>query len=72
MSDNADDTDGVTIANKRDSNFFEVTPGSGIYKTAPFYLHYTAKVDLSKDIGFKMYRDLELEKIAADDETIKQ
>ena len=62
----SDDPDAVTPenaavwANAHDSNFSEA---EGTYTTKPFYLRYSKEIDNSKDIGFRMYRDLEIEKI---------
>ncbi|MBQ6646912.1 MAG: Cna B-type domain-containing protein, partial [Clostridia bacterium] len=60
---------GSAKANALDSNFDEGET-VGTYITKPFYLRYSTMNDQSKDIGFRMERDLEITKYAADDETV--
>ncbi len=62
----SDDPDKLTEAstNVLDDNFFG---DAGNYETKAFYLRYSKNVDQSKDIGFKMVRDLEITKVAKDD-----
>ena len=70
MSDNPDATDFTSSANFLDNNFFEGNSATE-FQTYPFYVMYSNNVDQSKDIGFMMYRKLELEKVATDDENTK-
>ena len=69
MSDDPDSADFVnhTAANFLDNNFYP--SGSG-YTTSQFYIRYSDNVDQSKDIGFVMFRELELTKLAQDDITV--
>ena len=69
MSDNPDETGFSSSANFLDDNFFD-GKDAGSYTTYPFYVRYANTVDQSKDIGFRMYRNLEITKVAADDTSI--
>lgn len=72
MTDDPDAAGFKTSDNFRDNNFLEKGSGeSADYETYPFYVMYSALVDQSKDIGFMMYRELELEKVALDDPDVK-
>ena len=72
MSDNPDAvTAGGTneeTQNALDNNFRESARGE--YFTRPFYLRYSEKVDQSKDIGFRLLRQLELTKVAKDNASV--
>ena len=70
-SDDPDDPKTGTAAYMLDNNFYADSTNEGLFITQPFYICYSARVDQSKDIGFKMLRDLEITKVAAEDHTIK-
>ena len=70
MSDNPDTELSSTAANSLDNNFI-VGDVNTSYSTYPFYLRYSNLVDQSKDIGFQMFRQLELTKVAQDNENVK-
>ena len=69
MSDDPDTELSASAANSLDSNFFE--SGTTTFTTKPFFIRYSNLWDQSKDIGFKMVRDLEITKVAADDSDSK-
>ncbi len=54
-----------------DSNFFQSTRDGASYATKPFYIPYANEVDQSKDIGFRMVRDLVITKVAKDDPNVR-
>ena len=67
----SDDPDHMPDAHALDNNF-SANDDSGLhFVTKRFYLRYSERNDESKDIGFKMVRELELTKIAQDDPAIK-
>ena len=66
MSDNPDNLAGAEErANALDSNFASGTVATS-FSSYPFYIRYSNLVDESKDIGFRMTRNVELTKLTAD------
>ena len=53
--------------NAHDNNFYESSADGSTYKTNPFYVRDAANVDKTKDIGWMMFRELEIKKVAQDD-----
>ncbi|MBO4839406.1 MAG: hypothetical protein J5493_08580, partial [Lachnospiraceae bacterium] len=53
----------------KDNNFYDPSTRAMVktYETSPFFLPYSLLTDQSKDIGFMMFRELEIKKVAADD-----
>ena len=68
MSDNPDTELTASAPNSLDNNFY---PDGEGYKTNPFYIRYSNDVDQSKDIGFRMYRELQITKVAQDNTSLK-
>ena len=63
----SDDPDTLTEAgHSLDNNFYGDGGNETAFRTHPFYVRYSDRVDQSKDIGFKMYRELEILKVAMD------
>ncbi|MCR5576992.1 MAG: hypothetical protein K6F56_08295 [Oscillospiraceae bacterium] len=72
MSDDPDNLAGAEEkANALDSNFAVAGRAIENYNTYPFYIRYSALVDQSKDIGFRSYRGLIINKVADDDPKTK-
>ena len=66
MSDDPVSELNATAANSLDSNFSSVNGSLMEYDCFPFYIRYSTKNDQSKDIGFRMYRGLDILKVAQD------
>ena len=66
-SDNpADIADNPNHAHSKDSNFLATSSASS-FDARPFFILFSKKIDQSKDIGLMMERDLEITKVAAED-----
>ena len=55
-----------------DNNFYDPNTRATTtnYRTSPFFIPYMPVIDQSKDIGFMMFRELEILKVAADDDQV--
>ena len=69
-SDNPDTELTAVAANSLDDNFYSNNGSESSFMTHPFYIRYSDKWDQSKDIGFKMVRDLMISKVAQDDPNV--